>query len=89
MVVTSPPDLATDELATTDENDTTYLRAVAKGFVVGTVIWAALIFSIMYFIADITFDMSVKWALWIGPWGGLFLGGTFTVGFWSAKHAED
>ena len=48
-----------------------------------------MIFAIMYFVAGITFDMSVKWAIWIGPWGGLFLGGTFTVGFWSAKHADD
>ena len=73
----------------TDEDDRSYLWAVGRGFAIGTVIWAALIFVIMYFLAGIELDMSIKWALWIGPWGGLFLGGTFTVGMWSAKHHAD
>lgn len=90
MAVATPAhDAATTDAPTTDADDKSYLRAVGKGFAVGTVIWVVLIFAIMYFVAGITFDMSVKWAVWIGPWGGLFLGGTFTVGFWSAKHADD
>jgi hypothetical protein len=90
MAVAGPQhDAPTSAAPTTDDNDKSYLRAVGKGFVVGTVIWTALVLALMYLIADFPLDEALKWALWIGPWGGIFLGGTFTVGFWSAKHADD
>ena len=73
---------------TTDRDDRGFLLAIAKGFLIGTVIWAALIFSVMYVVGDLPLTDSLRWAAWIGPWGGLFLGGTFTVGFWSQRHFE-
>lgn len=72
--------------ATTDGTDRGFLMAIAQGFVVGTIVWAAAVFAAFLFLADASVGDAAVWAAWIGPWGGIFVGGTVSVGLWGGKH---
>ena len=64
-----------------------FVRAIAIGVAVGVPVVGLLIAVILKFTAP---DMSAAGifaiAAWVAIWTGVFLGGTVTVGLWSAKQ---
>ncbi len=62
-------------------------RAILLGAVVGIVVWTAVI-SLVVKVQWPTLETPAVLGigLWTGIWGGMFLGGTITVGLWSHKN---
>jgi predicted MFS family arabinose efflux permease len=64
-----------------------FVRAIALGVVIGVPVVGLLIAAILKFTASGMGPASVfAIAAWVAIWTGVFLGGTVTVGLWSAKQ---
>jgi hypothetical protein len=66
--------------------DMGFAWAIVRGAVIGIVAFTALIFGgIRLFAPDMAPGAALGVAAWVGIWGGLFLGGTVSVGLWSHR----
>jgi hypothetical protein len=83
---TRAPEHASPEEAITAE-DIGFGKAILYGSLIGIVV-----FGVMCFVAIRLIDASISLAadlgisVWVGLWGGLFLGGTIAVGRWSKRR---
>lgn len=86
MIATSIPAAEPDAQAGELE-DVSFGRAIVIGSVIGIVAMIALITATMRIVApDQPWGVTLGIAVWTGIWAGLFLGGTVTVGRWSAAR---
>ncbi len=64
-----------------------FVRAIATGVLLGVPVVGLLIVAILKFAAPEMAAASVfAIAAWVAVWTGVFLGGTVTVGLWSAQQ---
>ena len=72
------------------KDDIGFGKAILVGSAAGIVIFGALCYVAVKLIAgdDIGWGADLAISFWVGVWGGLFLGGTITVGLWSKKHSH-
>jgi len=76
------PDTQAGEL-----EDVSFGRAIVIGSVLGILAMIVLIAATMRILApDQPWGVTMGIAVWAGVWAGLFLGGTVTVGRWSAAR---
>ncbi|MCU0270244.1 MAG: hypothetical protein MUF83_16575 [Acidimicrobiales bacterium] len=85
MSTTTQP--TSDLPATSDDVDRGFGMAIVIGAAIGIVFFVALIAVVVKVMwPDLPTGGVIAVALWTGLWAGLFLGGTITVGRWSAKN---
>ena len=88
----APTDLAPTlgaptSLMTGDPVDRGFGRAIVVGSVIGVLVWGAVLaLTVKLANPDAVTGDILAIAAWVGVWGGVFLGGTVSVGLWSHKH---
>lgn len=85
----NPPDREELEAEGLKE-DIGFGKAILLGSAAGIVIFGVICYIAVKLIAgsDIGWGADLAISFWVGVWGGLFLGGTITVGLWSRHHGH-
>jgi predicted phage tail protein len=77
---TSPGDTITPE-------DIGFGKAILWGSIVGIVVLGAMCFVAIRIVgSSISVMADLGISIWVGIWGGLFLGGTIAVGRWTMRQ---
>jgi hypothetical protein len=77
---TSPGDTITAE-------DIGFGKAILWGSIIGIVVFGLMCFVAIRIVgSSISVIADVGISLWVGIWGGLFLGGTIAVGRWTMRQ---
>jgi hypothetical protein len=72
-----------------DDVDRSYGKAIIIGSVVGIVVFGVVAWVVLQALApDWSGGANGIISLWLGIWGGLFLGGTIAVGRWSMRQGH-
>lgn len=91
MVMTTDPPTPAPEHASPEEavtaEDIGFGKAILYGSLIGIVVFGVLCFVALRLIdTSISLAADLGISVWVGVWGGLFLGGTIAVGRWSMRQ---